>query len=231
MEECRSGGFGHPNGLLEGPSRRSRITRGSKTIRRLIFLAIWAAAVTTGSCGHVRTRTCPIVDGARLNGTAEKALGPRREHAGAMEAKFRIDSTGHPQNKTEDFALEILTMNVTSWGAAKEFLLKTTANLICMQEHKLWGEKLEEAARWTEAQGWTVIWGPAKANEEESGSSGGVAILARIGIGLVNSNANTNLENRLVGAWVEAPGYDRFLIHSAYFCVRAGLSGTNAEVM
>ena len=153
------------------------------------------------------------------------------DHTGGNESEFRIDSTGRPKDKAVDFSLEIITTNVTSWGAAKDFLLTTTANLICIQEHKLWGDKLAEASRWAESQGWTVIWGPARANEEESGSSGGVAIFARNGIGLVDSEVHTNFEHRLVGAWVEAPGYDKFLMHSAYFCVKAGLNGTNAEIM
>ena len=195
----------------------------------MLYILVWAMIMTTGSCGQVRARKCPKMN---LGMMSQGATKPEKDdHTGGNESNFRIDSTGRPKDKSVDFNLEILTMNVTSWGAAKEFLLTTTANLICIQEHKLWGDKLAEASRWAETQGWTVVWGPARANEEESGSSGGVAIFARNGVGLVDSEAQTKYEHRLVGAWVEAPGYDRFLIHSAYFCVRAGLSGINAEIM
>ena len=98
------------------------------------------------------------------------AAGPRRAS----------QRPGQEQTEDDGFVLRMMTVNCTSWHSLKALVMKTDANLIFAQEHKMSGFDLSEGTRWCEAQGWTSIWQPALVTKgKRSGSSGGVLIMAR----------------------------------------------------
>jgi len=153
--------------------------------------------------------------------------------------KCVIDSTG-PKKTTagngetpdeETFRLRMLTVNCTSWHSMKQLVLKTEANVIFVQEHKMTDDELKEGTRWCEAQGWTSIWEPAfRKKGKTKGASGGVMIMARRGIGLTRRASNSVFPHRFILGRIEAPGYEPFLGSSVYFKDGIGFKGTNATI-
>ena len=83
--------------------------------------------------------------------------------------------------------------------------------------------------RWIEAQGWTSICSHAAPGKK--GASGGVAIIAKRGIGLSRVADKCKAKHRLVLAKVEAPGYDEFLGAAVYLRDGIGLTGVNNSIL
>ncbi len=126
------------------------------------------------------------------------------------------------------FALKIATANVTSWGSAINFLHRTDADLLLIQEHKLGEERMEAAIVWLRRRGWHAIMAPAKRGPN-GGWSAGVAILAKshLGISLPAVGSEVVCPAHVVAARVEAPGCRPFLAVSAYLQDGDGLGKTN----
>ena len=97
-----------------------------------------------------------------------------------------------------------------------------------MQELKLDQDGINAAAAEMELAGWTSVWRPGVIAVSEL--SCGVAIFARHGIGLVDADVETSQPHRLVGAYVDCPGMQRFMLHSVYGSQRLGMSGLNADL-
>ena len=82
---------------------------------------------------------------------------------------------------TGKFALSVVTVNVTAWTSEQEYLRNTSANVVLMQEHKLYGDKLARASAWADEQGWYSLFNAAKRVTEpgqKEAYSAGVAIFA-----------------------------------------------------
>ena len=86
-----------------------------------------------------------------------------------------------------DISLNVITYNCTSGQRIKELVKSSDAHVILAQEHKLDAEALLEYGQWLRARDWDFIAsssleGPA---DNPSYRSGGTAILARRGLGLM----------------------------------------------
>ena len=77
-------------------------------------------------------------------------------------------------------------MNCTAWGPLKEAIEKGTldAEVVCVQEHHLLSDGCKDAVKLAALHGWTADFVPAYATGNADGTTGGVGILARCGIGL-----------------------------------------------
>ena len=98
-------------------------------------------------------------------------------------SKRHIDSDQHHgrddhkvRRKRPKFS--ICSYNGNSWKNLKALLRITTANFICSQEHRLYGDRLADARLWARSNGWQSFWAPA-APTRAGGVSGGVAVFVR----------------------------------------------------
>jgi len=137
------------------------------------------------------------------------------------------------KDKKEEFALRFMTVNVTSWGSAKELLLKTSANIVFLQEHKLvTDDEVATASSWANNNGWFSIWSRAQDGENSNNASGGTAVLAREGVGIREVTVETDQKHRVVAAVIEAPETPEFVGASAYFDDKLkGMKGSNASLL
>jgi hypothetical protein len=123
-------------------------------------------------------------------------------------------------SKQEPFALHAVTVNATTWSSAQQFLLATDANVVMLQEHRLMGEEIAKAKLWATKHGWGGIFNDARPTLGKKGKasrSAGVAILARIGIGLRRDTIETARPDRLIAAILECPGSPPISGICAYF--------------
>ena len=74
--------------------------------------------------------------------------------------------------------LILVTYNGNCWFRLKAYLRCTPANVVCIQEHKLLGDKLAEARIWAKHNGWAAFWAPAMPTPG-GGLSGGVAVFVK----------------------------------------------------
>ena len=83
-------------------------------------------------------------------------------------------------------------MNCTAWGPLKEAIEKGTldADVVCFQEHHLLSDGCKDAVKLAALHGWTADFVPAYATGNADGTTGGVGILARCGIGLRPAECN-----------------------------------------
>ena len=129
------------------------------------------------------------------------------------------DSDKHiaPANKRKP-AMLIATFNGNCWSTAKAFVSFTQANVICIQEHKLTGDKLAEARLWAKSNGWTSFWAPATVASGGKPSSG-VAILvkAHIQAWAPSQVDPVFFKHRGIGVVVNCGNLGPCLVISAYF--------------
>ena len=81
----------------------------------------------------------------------------------------------------------IVTVNGTTLAAIKDFVKKTEAIAILIQEHHVLEDEIEGHSKWFMGQGWASTWAPAKNTvglKKKTGSQAGVAILAKKEFGL-----------------------------------------------
>jgi hypothetical protein len=123
-----------------------------------------------------------------------------------------------PTSEDDAFRLEVETFNSGSWLDAKRHLLATSADVVFLQEHKLFEEKLAEASAWAIGKGWKTLFIPAVAGPAGC-PSGGCAIAAREHFGLSyppGKDSALVVAGRLAAALVEVPGCV-FVGYAGYF--------------
>jgi hypothetical protein len=87
------------------------------------------------------------------------------------------------RNPSEEFALAVETVNSTGWGPMQRRLSGTTAHVVLGQETWVLPGHLARVSDWCRRHGWESILAPAAVGPG-GGASGGVAIFARVGLGL-----------------------------------------------
>ena len=128
--------------------------------------------------------------------------------------------------KFEDFVLHFDTVNGSSWGSCLAYLKVSAANVVMIQEHKLLPHQLDAANAQAMALGWTAIWASAT-RTKKGGASGGLAILARRGVGIRRDEFDTTQPSRLLCGVVEAPGLPAISCSTVYFQTGTGMKGKN----
>ncbi len=161
------------------PASRSNVT---------LFFACHVDLATPRICNRRRRTTSgkPIL---RIG----EASNPGPLHAGwrcADDVRFRDPSaTGFWQACAPGYdgggsqgegrhAVRIVTANTTAWAPLQKLLLRSDADVILVQEHRLPPWRIAEASDWARRHRWHSIIIPAR-DTGVGGWSGGVAILAR----------------------------------------------------
>ena len=89
----------------------------------------------------------------------------------------RVGEAANPGPQGDECRL--ITANITSWSSGEAWALARAEDVVCLQEHRLTGERLAAAEAAGRRAGWSGIWEPAKRSEKWGPASGGVSILAR----------------------------------------------------
>ncbi len=133
---------------------------------------------------------------------------------------------------TEEFTLVVETANSTGWGPLKRRLLSTDADILLAQETWVLPNQKREASDWAARHGWESAWAPAQPGAG-GGASGGVAVLARRGLGLRLPPVGSHIveEARVVAAFCEPPGYRPILAVSAYLIDGKGTQLANKAIL
>ncbi len=224
--------------------RGERGTRSTCTVPRLVHLRpFWAEAARIGEAANPgplfgsgdRPRladvTCSILPGQ----LAEVELHKSADRPGFRYAKLpgmldppRADGAPHPDN----FSLTVATLNSTSWNSAKHFIETTDAHVIALQELHLMGVDLLQAIDWARRRGWYMMVEPALPGQG-SGSTGGVAILARtyLGMSVPVEGGHRLYAGRAIAARIQVPSCRPFVFYSLYLKDGAGLGQQNADIM
>ncbi len=174
-------------------------------------------------------------------GEARNPGPPRGAWCGADGARYKephvpgfwqARAPGHlapPRHEASDsHALNVVTVNATSWQPLQRFLSKTEADIVLAQEHHLPPDKIASCSAWALRQGWHSIFLPAEATPA-GGWSAGVAIFARphMAISLPRDGGEEVVPHRVVAACVEPPGHRPCLVVSAYLEDGKGLAEAN----
>ncbi len=129
-------------------------------------------------------------------------------------------------------ALRVVTANTTAWAPLQKLLLRSDADVILAQEHRLPPWRIAEASDWARRNRWHSIMIPAR-ETEAGGWSGGVAVLARphAALSAPRIGPETVVASRVVAACVHPPGHRPCLVISAYLQDGVGLSATNLRTL
>ena len=133
----------------------------------------------------------------------------------------------------QEFAMHVATANGTSWGSLKDYILKTEAHVVLGQEVHIKEAEVNEASEWAFKRGWKSVWSPAEPGQGERGTTGGVVILARSWLGLMEPPGQEAqvCPSRAVAAVLEAPGSRQIQLYSIYLHHGEGLSERNLGVL
>ncbi len=109
------------------------------------------------------------------------------------------------------------TVNATGWGPLSRRLMDTRAQVVLGQETWVLQGETARVSDWCRRHGWDAILAPAAVGPG-GGASGGVAIFARVGIGLRYPQAGSHIleEARAVAGIIHPPGHRPFLVVSLY---------------
>ncbi len=132
----------------------------------------------------------------------------------------------------EAFALVVEPLNSTGWGPLRRRLLDTKAHILIAQETWVLPAQLSSASDWAVRHGWESVWAPASLGPG-GGARGGVAVFARVGMGLRLPSAGFHIleEARAVACFVEPPGHRDIFVASAYMKDGCGTQDENDAIM
>ena len=203
-----------------------RNTRGGP-LNKWLWLVIVALCMSYASAGTVSKPRATLSLHKILEGRGQSIDDDDFSNAGA---RLGGPLTQYTAADTEDFALKVITANVTAWSAGIQFLRTTNANVVCMQEHKLGHDGIRQANVQCTSAGWLAVWSAALTTDK-GGQSGGTAVFVRRGIGIMKVSAGEGMEHRLTAAIIEPPGHPALMIFSAYFCTSIGMKGQNLVLL
>ncbi len=155
------------------------------------------------------------------------AVAPGFGSGGACEA---LD--GCEQEELGLYSLQIVTVNITSWGSILDYVGVTTADVLLVQEHKLGRDQADEAVAWLRRRGWNALFTEASTGPN-GGSCAGTAVLARahVGLGLPLVGSEVVAMSRAVAARIEPPGSRPIVVVSAYLHDGQGLARCNLDLL
>jgi len=128
--------------------------------------------------------------------------------------------------------ITIETANVTGWGSLLPHLEATTADVVCVQEHKVLGHDIAKRRETLYRKGWRSIWAPALATEA-GGISAGVAIVARRQMGLWTPEGEQPVvvNHRVCSAMLSASGLPSIMVYAAYLHDSEGPTERNCGIL
>ncbi len=153
----------------------------------------------------------------------------KRPHQPGFEhALMDLGEPATDDGDKEEFTLVADTCNATSWSGARRYLVRTSAELVLLQEHHLPPARLAEASAWALRHHWHSIFIPA-AEGSGGGWRGGVAILARphIGLSVPMVGPVEVVPARVMAASIEPPGFRQCTVVCAYLEDGQGMSAAN----
>ena len=123
------------------------------------------------------------------------------------------------------------TVNPTSIASLREWLGRTQADVICVQELRADEAMLLDASRWLGSLGWNYLWTPS-VRTEAGGLSAGAAILARDWLALRSPyGGSVVVPSRAVAGALRPPGFREFVIYSLYCWCSEGASERNKQLL
>lgn len=209
------------------PRTRWRKPGGPWTVLAAAIIVCWLIVFRFGEASHPgpsrRRYADPSKPGFRSAHATDGVLADARAQDTAAAAAAADDG---------QFALEVVTANTTGWGPLKRYLGRTTAHVVLAQEHRLRGERVDEASEWARRQGWKSLWADA-AKGDGDGTRGGVAIFVRDSLGLRPPPWGDPVveEARILAATVEAPGHRPTIYSTMYLEDGTGLAPRNRAYM
>ena len=194
---------------------------------RLLIIILTMLLFVFGDAGRVVPRTGPPL---RLSSLIQPDVDESSaQHVVSAEAceigcrRYDPGRAGVCAADMESMALKVVSVNATAWSTAREFLGTCDAQVVLLQEHKLVSDTdIKKADNWAASQGWSSIWHAASKGKSEGASSGGVAILARRGIGLRKVALETVHTARAVAGIIEVPGCPPMSAKKRFFQAWAG---------
>ncbi len=224
-----------------GRRRGAAVLTSGGRARAAVALAVTIilAAVRAGDA----TGTERVVDAGSATGPLEVRAEWRQRlsYPSPHRDGFRDFATaGHAEpgagpgrrNPSEDFSLSVETVNSTGWGPMQRRLLATTAHVVLGQETWILPGHLARASDWCRRHGWESVLAPAAVGPG-GGASGGVAIFARVGMGLRYPHVGPHIleEGRAVAGFLEPPGHRTMLAASIYLRDGKGVKDANKATM
>ena len=131
----------------------------------------------------------------------------------------------------------VLTANISSWEQTKDWLFTGLGDgvyLQCLQETRLLDCATVQAKRHAEAAGWTAVMAPALPGGARGPGTGGLAMLARSHLGIVEICPHDQPEQWQMRRWHAASigGFRRPLVCVNLYAVPSiGPSGTNLQLL
>ena len=124
----------------------------------------------------------------------------------------------------------IVTVNVTSFTTGLQYLRDTEAWVVCMQEHKVARDDINDASAKARAAGWKAVWGPAS-HGKNGRTIGGVAVFVKEWIGIMEVKHGISTHHRHVSATVEIAGFPKLIVSSLYLTTGLGGTGSNLKLL
>lgn len=211
-------------GRRQGIRRRRR--RALMNPLALILVVSWCAGYANAVTGSVNGNTVINI---------ETILDPKLRYAEEHALLEYVARTcrkliGMPPNKgscsSEPLKLIVDSLNATALATGANYLRNTSANVVCVHEHKLSQADIDDANLHASDSGWNAVWQPV-ARTEKDGTSGGVAIFVGKGIGIFAVDCDGINMHRWVTAKVEAPGHPAILAVSLDLATSVGIRGVN----
>ena len=121
-------------------------------------------------------------------------------------------------------------MNPNAWSTAvSRILTRSAADVTLTQETKVRASAIASATNKAFHRGWKTVFGKAKATSLK-GTSGGVAVSARKGLGIVEHPPPADgYEHRIAGAWVGAVVKGGVHVVSVYLKDSEGMSHEHCD--
>ena len=128
---------------------------------------------------------------------------------------------------------EVAHFNGGGWAALRKFMERTSAIVVCGQEHHLIPSRLDEVSSAMRASGWKLIGHPCFVTEQGGHACGTfVAVRDWCGIRFLEETPCTNdFDTRVTSAIVEIPGLPAIAFHSVYMQVGIGMVGVNLRIL
>jgi hypothetical protein len=222
--------------------RRAAATIGGRHARAATALAatLLLAAVRAGDAAGAGASA---EGGGATGGHVEVSAGwrqnlvypePHRDGFRDFATPGHADTEAGPGRRepSEEFALAVETVNSTGWGPMQRRLAGTTAHVVLGQETWVLPSHLAQASSWCRRNGWESIFAPAVTGPG-GGASGGVAVFARVGLGLRHPHVGSHIleEGRAVAGFIEPPGHRPMLAASIYLRDGKGVKDANKATM
>ncbi len=172
--------------------------------------------------------------------TCQSASGTAEASAGGPSPYSQNNFTVRPLDELTPWSLEVLTVNINSWGPFKERWTNEgepaeiqSATVMLLQEtHLVTDVQCSDATEWLESRGWLAVFRPAQM-QDSGKSSGGVSVCVRkrADIGVTLPDLVTEEPHRLLAVKLEVTGLPTMMLVSAYFQAAVGLNKLNRTLL